>query len=65
MEGQTLELGADGTTVNGASVVCSDVATANATVHIIDQVLVPPDVAAELSGAMADSGAGGTTTTSR
>lgn len=62
VEGGALEFGADGTTVNGSDVVCSDVTTANATVHIIDQVLVPPDLAAQLSGASA-SGAG--TSTSR
>lgn len=64
VEGGALEFGADGTTVNGSDVVCSDVATANATVHIIDQVLVPPDLAAQLSGAStsgATSGSGAMT----
>jgi transforming growth factor-beta-induced protein len=42
VEGQPLMFGSDGTTVNGAHVVCSDVTTANATVHIIDTVLMPP-----------------------
>ncbi len=42
VNGLSLEFGADGTSVNGASVVCSDVTTANATVHIIDAVLLPP-----------------------
>lgn len=41
VNGAMLEFGADGTTVNGASVLCSNVMTANATVHIIDTVLVP------------------------
>ena len=41
VNGGSLEFGADGTTVNGANVVCSDVTTANATVHIIDAVLMP------------------------
>ena len=41
VEGDALTFGADGTTVNGANVVCSDVTTANATVHIIDTVLMP------------------------
>jgi uncharacterized surface protein with fasciclin (FAS1) repeats len=41
VNGGSLEFGADGTTVNGANVVCSDVTTANATVHIIDTVLMP------------------------
>jgi uncharacterized surface protein with fasciclin (FAS1) repeats len=42
VEGDPLMFGSDGTTVNGAHVVCSDVTTANATVHIIDAVLMPP-----------------------
>lgn len=41
VNGATITFGADGTTVNGATVVCSDVSTANATVHIIDMVLMP------------------------
>lgn len=53
VEGDALTFGSDGTTVNGANVVCSDVTTANATVHIIDSVLMPP--AAEMSGEMGDS----------
>ena len=44
VNGGALEFGADGTTVNGVDVVCSDVTTANATVHIIDEVLLPPDM---------------------
>ena len=43
VEGETLSFGADGTTVNGIDVVCSDVPTANATVHIIGSVLMPLD----------------------
>ena len=53
VEGDSLMIGSDGTTVNGAHVVCSDVTTANATVHIIDSVLMPP--AAEMSEDMSDS----------
>jgi transforming growth factor-beta-induced protein len=53
VEGDALTFGTDGTTVNGAHVVCSDVTTANATVHIIDSVLMPP--AAEMSDDMSDS----------
>ncbi len=60
VEGAALEFGADGTTVNGSDVVCSDVATANATVHIIDQVLVPPDLAAQLSDTMPGASTSGT-----
>ncbi len=42
VNGATLEFGADGTTVNGVDVLCSNVVTANATVHIIGEVLMPP-----------------------
>jgi uncharacterized surface protein with fasciclin (FAS1) repeats len=41
VNGGTLEFGADGTTVNGVDVLCSNVTTANATVHIIGEVLMP------------------------
>ncbi|MEZ5229297.1 MAG: fasciclin domain-containing protein [Acidimicrobiales bacterium] len=41
VEGDDVMLGADGTTVNDANVICSDVPVANGTVHIIDQVLLP------------------------
>jgi uncharacterized surface protein with fasciclin (FAS1) repeats len=43
VQGETLEIAADGdlASVKGASVVCGNVQTANATVHIIDAVLVP------------------------
>ncbi len=63
VNGADLEFGADGTTVNDVDVVCSDVSTANATVHIIDEVLLPPDMMTESAGgssgeamAMAPSG---------
>ena len=49
VNGATLEFGADGTTVNGVDVLCSNVVTANATVHIIGEVLMP---AADDSGDM-------------
>jgi uncharacterized surface protein with fasciclin (FAS1) repeats len=42
VNGASLEFGADGTTVNGVDVLCSNVVTANATVHIIGEVLMPP-----------------------
>jgi transforming growth factor-beta-induced protein len=61
VNGATLDLGADGTTVNGTDVVCSDVSTANATVHIIDHVLLPPDMMGDSMGdsmALAPSGPG-------
>jgi len=42
VNGAMLEFGDDGTTVNGVDVLCSNVVTANATVHIIGEVLMPP-----------------------
>jgi uncharacterized surface protein with fasciclin (FAS1) repeats len=57
VNGADLEFGTDGTTVNGVDVVCSDVSTANATVHIIDEVLLPPDMMGEGdAAAMAPTG---------
>lgn len=41
VNGETIEFGADGTTVNGVDVLCSDVTVANGTVHIIGEVLMP------------------------
>ncbi len=41
VNGADLSFGPDGTTVDGAAVLCSNVMTANATVHIIDTVLMP------------------------
>jgi len=41
VNGAELSFGADGTTVNGTDVLCSNVMTANATVHIIGEVLMP------------------------
>jgi transforming growth factor-beta-induced protein len=41
VNGAALEFGADGTSVNGVDVLCSNVMTANATVHIIGEVLMP------------------------
>ncbi|MEZ5261675.1 MAG: fasciclin domain-containing protein [Acidimicrobiales bacterium] len=41
VNGGTLEFGPDGTTVNGVEVLCSNVMTANATVHLIGEVLMP------------------------
>ena len=45
LNGDTVEIAADGETltINGESmVVCGNVTTSNATVHIIDTVLMPP-----------------------
>ena len=41
VNGGTIEFGADGTSVNGVDVLCSNVVTANATVHIVGEVLMP------------------------
>jgi uncharacterized surface protein with fasciclin (FAS1) repeats len=41
VNGGEVTFGADGTTVNGVDVLCSNVMTANATVHIIGEVLMP------------------------
>jgi uncharacterized surface protein with fasciclin (FAS1) repeats len=43
VRGEELAIAADDNlaSINGASVVCGDFQTANATVHIIDAVLVP------------------------
>jgi len=62
VEGGEVALGADGTTVNGANVICSDVPVANGTVHIVDAVLLPQvalDAIAALTGddAMEDESA--------
>ncbi len=63
VEGSELTFSANGEAVNDVSVICSNVPTANATVHIIDQVLLPPAVVEALTAgaamedgdAMADS----------
>jgi uncharacterized surface protein with fasciclin (FAS1) repeats len=54
-ESFTGEMGTvEGTTVNGqAEILVPDIMTANATVHLIDTVMIPPSV----SGAGADAGA--------
>jgi len=41
VNGESIEFGADGTTVNGVDVLCSNVSVANGTVHIIGEVLMP------------------------
>ncbi len=58
VNGGELEFGADGTTVNGVDVLCSNVMTANATVHIIGEVLLPPadDMGEMEEGAMMPTG---------
>ena len=45
VEGQTIALStADGVTVNGAKVVQADVMADNGVIHVIDAVILPPDV---------------------
>ena len=41
VEGGEISFGADGTMVNDANVICSNVPVSNGTVHIIDSVLLP------------------------
>jgi uncharacterized surface protein with fasciclin (FAS1) repeats len=51
--GSTLDIqvGDDGTvTVNGANVVMADIIASNGVIHVVDSVLLPPDVAAMLAG---------------
>jgi len=54
VNGEMIEFGSDGTTVNGVDVLCSNVVTANATVHIIGEVLMPPADEAMEDDAMED-----------
>ena len=45
VEGQTVALSvADGVTVNGANVTTADVPASNGVIHVIDAVILPPDV---------------------
>jgi len=45
VEGQTVALStADGVTVNGAKVVQADIVASNGVIHVIDAVILPPDV---------------------
>jgi uncharacterized surface protein with fasciclin (FAS1) repeats len=45
VEGQTIALDtADGVTVNGANVIAADVLASNGVIHVIDAVILPPDV---------------------
>ncbi len=58
VEGSELALSANGEAVNDVSVICSNVPTANATVHIIDQVLLPPAVIEALASGDTEAAAG-------
>jgi uncharacterized surface protein with fasciclin (FAS1) repeats len=44
LQGDTIDVEGDenGMTVNGANVLCGNIPTANATVYVIDQVMMPP-----------------------
>ncbi len=45
VEGQTVALStADGVTVNGAKVIQADIVADNGVIHVIDAVILPPDV---------------------
>lgn len=45
VEGQTIKLATkDGVTVNGAKVVQADVMADNGVIHVIDAVILPPDI---------------------
>lgn len=45
VEGQTVTLStADGVTVNGATVIQADIVADNGVIHVIDAVILPPDV---------------------
>lgn len=45
VEGQTIALATEGgVTVNGANVVAADVEASNGVIHVIDAVILPPDV---------------------
>ena len=57
VEGQSVTIGLDdGVTVNDANVVTADVQASNGVIHVIDSVLLPPDVdpAALLESDMSD-----------
>lgn len=43
VQGDEVTVGADGTMINDATAICSNVPVANGTVHIVDQVLLPQD----------------------
>lgn len=55
VNGAELKFNADGTQVNGVDVLCSNVVTANATVHIIGSVLMPP-AAGDMTATTDDNG---------
>ncbi|MEZ5341473.1 MAG: fasciclin domain-containing protein [Acidimicrobiales bacterium] len=62
VESNDVMLSTDGTMVNDANVICSNVPVANGTVHIVDSVLLPP-VALDAIAALTGESAAGTDTT--
>lgn len=57
LEGSDLNIavGDGGPTVNGANVTSADIGGANGTMHVVDTVLLPPDVLATLGGSLNDA----------
>lgn len=57
LEGSELNIavGPNGPTINGANVTSADIAGGNGTMHIVDTVLLPPDVVASLGGSLNDA----------
>ncbi|MBK9181290.1 MAG: fasciclin domain-containing protein [Acidimicrobiales bacterium] len=41
----TITVGADGATINDANIVATDIVASNGVIHVIDAVLLPPDLA--------------------
>lgn len=60
VQGESVTITVEGSTVmvNDATVVITDIQASNGVIHVIDKVLVPPTIAAEMA-----AGSGGATTT--
>lgn len=55
LNGNTVEIGTvGGVTVNKANVTSADIEASNGVIHVIDQVIVPPDFMLDKEAAMAD-----------
>ena len=50
LEGSTLEFNAEGTSVNGIDIICSNVPVGNGTVHIVGEVVLPQVALDALAG---------------